>query len=134
LNRIEGIESLIACPYVKADSRTTKNRKTAYQYIDAELASDLRGLLATKLPVVPVFDLPTKEAAKMLQADLSDTGGEQRKGTQLVSKRAASPFYDPLKPEVCSTRLAHPRRSCFASAGWDSLARSDHPRLRCSKE
>jgi len=27
-------------PYVKADSGTTKNRKTAYQYINAELASD----------------------------------------------------------------------------------------------
>ena len=38
-------------------------------------------------------------------------------------------------PFALQSRLPHPRRSYFASAGWDSLiARSDHPRLRYSDE
>ncbi len=59
-------------PFVKADSGTTKNRQTAYQYIDRELANDLRDFLSAKLPATPVFNLPPKEAAKMLQSDLKD--------------------------------------------------------------
>ncbi len=59
-------------PFVKAESGTTKNRQTAYQYIDRELANDLRDFLSAKLPATPVFNLPLKEAAKMLQSDLKD--------------------------------------------------------------
>ena len=47
--------------------------------------------------------------------------GSQRHG---FSNFVSSPF-------ALQSRLPHPRRSCFAYAGWDSLiARSDHPRLR----
>ncbi len=57
-------------PYVKTASGQTKNRQTAYQYIDKALANDLRSFLATKMPQAKVFNLPHKYAAKMLQADI----------------------------------------------------------------
>jgi len=86
-------------PYVKADSGTTKNRQSAYQYIDTDLANDLRGLLSTKLPIATVFDLPTKEAAKMLQADLNDARSmwlsEANKDPIERAKREESYFLKP---------------------------------------
>jgi integrase len=57
-------------PFVKVASGNTKNRQTAHQYIDAELARDLRIHLATKTPNAPAFNLPHKYAALMLQADV----------------------------------------------------------------
>jgi integrase len=83
-------------PYIKAESGTTKNRQVAYQYIDTDLASELRELLKTKLPAATVFNLPTKEAAKMLQADLVDARGlwlsEANKTPDERAKREQSDF------------------------------------------
>lgn len=105
-------------PYVKADSGTTKNRQTAYQYIDVDLASDLKGLLATKLPSATVFDLPTKEAAKMLQADLNDARtmwlSEVNKNPTERAKREESYFLKPTNEAGDALDFHSLRHTCGA--------------------
>jgi len=105
-------------PYVKADSGTTKNRQTAYQYIDVDLASDLKGLLATKLPSATVFDLPTKEAAKMLQADLNDARtmwlSEANKNPTERAKREESYFLKPTNEAGDALDFHSLRHTCGA--------------------
>ena len=60
-------------PYVTAKAGNTKNRKDARQYIQPELAAELRAHIATKAPKAPVFNLPHKaNMAAMLRADLAE--------------------------------------------------------------
>jgi len=60
-------------PYIIAKAGTTKNRKDARQYIQPELATDLRAHIATKAPKAPVFALPHEtNMAAMLRADLAE--------------------------------------------------------------
>ncbi len=60
-------------PYIKVEGGSTKNRQVAYQYIDADLADELRNFLTRHDPGEVVFQLPKKEAAKMIQADLAES-------------------------------------------------------------
>ncbi|SMP65565.1 Site-specific recombinase XerD [Neorhodopirellula lusitana] len=61
-----------ASPYVKVESRSTKNKQVARQYVDESLADDLRKHLAAKTPKAPAFTLPSEyDMADMLRADLA---------------------------------------------------------------
>lgn len=54
-------------------ARSTKNKKDARQYIQAELAADLKAHIATKSPMARVFKLPHEtNMAAMLRDDLAD--------------------------------------------------------------
>ncbi len=105
-------------PYVKADSGTTKNRQVAYQYIAADLASDLRVLLATKLPVATVFDIPAKKAAKMLQADINAARGmwlsESKQDPTERAKREESDFLKPTNESGDELDFHSLRHTCGA--------------------
>ncbi len=60
-------------PYIVAKAGTTKNKKTARQYVNQDLARDLRDHNATKTPQAPVFATPSEfRAADMLRKDLAD--------------------------------------------------------------
>lgn len=60
-------------PYVMCKAGSTKNRQDARQYIQRNLATELRQHVATKAPQAPVFDLPHEsDMAAMLRSDLSD--------------------------------------------------------------
>jgi len=60
-------------PYVTAKAGNTKNRKDARQFIQPELAAELRAHIATKTPKAPVFKLPHEtNMAAMLRADLTE--------------------------------------------------------------
>ena len=58
-------------PYITCKAGSTKNRKTARQYILIDLANRLRVHIESKAPKAPVFSLPADyEMAEMLRGDL----------------------------------------------------------------
>ena len=60
-------------PYVTCKGRSTKNGKDARQYIQPELATNLKAHIRTKSPKAPVFSLPHESSiAQMLRDDLSE--------------------------------------------------------------
>lgn len=70
-------------PYVTCKARSTKNAKDARQYIQADLAGELRAHIATKAPAARVFGMPRREdVAKMLRADLADARREWLKAAR----------------------------------------------------
>ena len=61
-------------PHITAKARNTKKTEDARQYIQPELASDLRTHITTKAPKAPIFNLPHEtNMAAMLRADLAET-------------------------------------------------------------
>lgn len=59
-------------PYITCGAGSTKNRKDARQYIQPELARDLKSHIANKTPKAPVFNLPHESTlARMLRDDLA---------------------------------------------------------------
>jgi integrase len=59
-------------PFVRCKAENTKNHKVARQYIQADLAEELRRLAANKTPATPVFPMPEEwKLASMLRADLA---------------------------------------------------------------
>ena len=59
-------------PYVRCRADNTKNAQEARQYIQTDLAGDLRQLVATKTPTANVFTMPDEfHVAAMLRADLA---------------------------------------------------------------
>jgi len=60
-------------PYITCAAGSTKNKRDARQYIQPELAVELRAHVATKAPATPVFAMPPKDdVATMLRTDLAD--------------------------------------------------------------
>ncbi len=60
-------------PYVRCRAENTKNKQEARQYIQADLALELRRIVATKTPAASVFTLPQEWVmAKMLRGDLAE--------------------------------------------------------------
>ena len=60
-------------PYVTCNARSTKNRKPAKQYIQADLAAELRAHIATKAPRAPVFKMVSEsKIPQMIRDDLAD--------------------------------------------------------------
>ena len=59
-------------PFITCKAGSTKNSKDARQYIQTDVAADLRRLVATKAPHAPVFCMPADwRVAAMLRADLA---------------------------------------------------------------
>src|SRR5262249_39746804 len=64
-------------PYVRCRPENTKNGQEARQYIESDLAGELREIVKTKTAAANVFALPKDwEMARMLRGDLA----EARKG------------------------------------------------------
>ena len=60
-------------PFIMAEARSTKNKKTARQYIQPELAAELSHFVGTKLAGASVFTMPaTYTVATMLRADMEE--------------------------------------------------------------
>ena len=60
-------------PFVRCRAENTKNRQEARQYVQGDLAEELRRLVANKMPSASVFAMPNEwEVAKMLRADLAE--------------------------------------------------------------
>ena len=59
-------------PYVHCRGENTKNKQEARQYIQEDLAEDLRRLVANKTPTASVFNMPNAfDVAAMLRGDLA---------------------------------------------------------------
>jgi hypothetical protein len=79
-------------PYVRCRAENTKNKQEARQYIQADLAGDLRAIVANKTPAAAVFTMPKAfDVAAMLRGDLAE---------------ARKQWLDELKhdPEACRKR------------------------------
>ncbi len=60
-------------PYITCKARSAKNRQDARQYIQPDLAADLRRHVATKAPQAAVFKMPAEyDVADMVRADLAN--------------------------------------------------------------
>ena len=60
-------------PYVRCKAEDTKNGQEARQYIQPDLAEELRRIVATKTPTAPVFPMPDRhDVADLLRADLAE--------------------------------------------------------------
>ena len=58
-------------PHILLDASKTKNRKAARQYVQPDLAADLKRISARAMPGAPVFIMPRREkVATMLRMDL----------------------------------------------------------------
>jgi len=58
--------------YVRCRAENTKNKQEARQYIQVDLAEELRGLVANKTPTANVFPMPDEfHVAEMLRGDLA---------------------------------------------------------------
>jgi len=84
-------------PYVRCRAANTKNKKEARQYIQADLAGELRRLVAQKTPTAPVFSLPDDwRMAAMLRRDLADARklwlDEMKHDPEARGKREESDF------------------------------------------
>ncbi len=70
-------------PYVTCKAGSTKNRKDARQYVQADLAAELRTLAATKAPGATVFAMPCEtDVARMLRFDLATARREWLKAAE----------------------------------------------------
>ena len=59
-------------PYVRCRAENAKNDQGARQYIQGDVAAELRRIVATKTPTAPVFAMPNEwDVADMLRADLA---------------------------------------------------------------
>src|SRR5262249_702818 len=76
---------------------STKNKQEARQYIQADLAEDLRRMVATKTPPANVFSMPDEwHVADMLRGDLADARkawlNEVKHDPETRAKRQESDF------------------------------------------
>jgi len=84
-------------PYITAKAGNTKNRKDARQYIQTDLAAELKAHIATKAPKAPVFAMPHEtNVADMFRQDLADARRawlkQARKDPEEHTRREQSDF------------------------------------------
>jgi len=117
-------------PYVTCRAGSTKNAKDARQYIQPELAEQLRAHVATKAPRAPVFALPHQtNVADMLRADLADARRAWLKATwqnpEEHARRQESDFLAPGNHEGETLDFHSLRHTCGA---WLAIA-GVHPKV-----
>ena len=106
-------------PYITCKAGSTKNRKDARQYIQPELATDLKTHVATKSPKAPTFKLPHEtNLARMLRDDLDDSRkqwlSEAKSDPQEYSQRQQSDFLADVNHESEITDFHALRHTCGA--------------------
>ena len=106
-------------PYITCKAGSTKNRKDARQYIQPELASDLKAHITTKAPKTPVFNLPhASNLARMLRDDLAAARKqwlkEAKKNPQEYAQRQQSDFLADDNHEGEITDFHSLRHTCGA--------------------
>jgi integrase len=116
-------------PYVRCGAENTKNRREAQQYIQADLAAELRALTASKLPQAPAFGIGAGcDLAEALRADLADARkqwlSEADYGTAERERREASDFLQPVNHAGEALDFHSLRYTCGA---WLTI-RGVHPK------
>ena len=106
-------------PYITCKAGCTKNSMDARQYIQPDLAAELRQHVATKAPGAPVFAMPHEtNVADMLRADLADARRAWLKAVPHVpeeyARRDQSDFLSPLNHEHETLDFHSLRHSCGA--------------------
>ena len=106
-------------PYITCRAGATKNSKDARQYIQPDLAAELRQHVATKAPRAPVFAMPHEaDVAEMLRADLANARRAWLKAVQHdpegYARRQESDFLCPLNHEGESLDFHSLRHTCGA--------------------
>ncbi len=117
-------------PYITCGAGSTKNRKDARQYIQPELAEELRAHISTKAPRTPVFGLPHEASlAKMLREDLRAAReawiAEAKKNPQEFSNRQQGDFLAETNHEGETTDFHCLRHTCGA---WLAMTGA-HPKV-----
>ncbi len=117
-------------PYVTCKAGSTKNKKDARQYIQPELAADLKAHIATKAPKAPVFSLPHESnLARMLRDDLAEARKdwlkEAKADPQKYAQRQQSDFLADTNHEGEITDFHSLRHTCGA---WLSMTGA-HPKV-----
>jgi len=109
-------------PYITCSVGSTKNRKDARQYIQADLADELKDHVATKAPRSPVFAMPPEwDVADMLREDLADARREWLEAAtgnpKEYERRAQGDFLTVMNHEKGSTWTSTPYGTP-AGHGW----------------
>lgn len=106
-------------PFITAKAGSTKNRKDARQFIQPELAEQLKAHVATKAPQAPVFAMPNKnQVAPMLQADLAAARAEWVKAAagnvDEQVRRSENDFLKPVNADGAVMDFHSLRHTCGA--------------------
>jgi len=117
-------------PYVTCKAGSTKNKQNARQYIQPELAADLKELIATKAPTAPVFKLPHESnLAQMMRDDLAEARkqwlNEAKDNPQEYARRQENDFLCDTNHEGEITDFHSLRHTCGA---WLSMTGA-HPKV-----
>ena len=117
-------------PYIACKARTTKNGKTAKQYLETQLAGQLRDYLARRSNGSRVFPMPHQSnTARILRTDLAEARAawlkEAEDDADELARREASDFLMATNDEGESFDFHSLRHTCGA---WLALA-GEHPKV-----
>lgn len=108
-------------PFITAKAGSTKNRQDARQFIQPELAAQLKAHVSTKAPQAPVFAMPdNSDVAPMLQADLEAARAEWIKAAADAGnleeqvRRSESDFLKPVNVDGGVLDFHSLRHTCGA--------------------
>jgi len=115
-------------PFIVCKGQSTKNRDDARQYVQPDLANELRQHIATKAPQAPLFAMPDpSDVPEMLRADLADARREWLKAAQDAEerlKREQSDFLADVNDDGAVLDFHALRHTCGA---WSALSGA-HPK------
>ena len=116
--------------YIACKAGTTKNRKTAKQYVEPQLAGELRDYLAARPNGSRVFPMPHEtNTARILRDDLAEARAawleDAKDDVEELTRREASDFLLPTNHEGECFDFHSLRHTCGA---WLALA-GEHPKV-----
>jgi integrase len=120
----------VETPYTACKAGTTKNGKTAKQYLETQLAGDLRDYLTNRSNGSRVFPMPHRSnTARILRTDLAVARAAWLEDTEEdadeLERREASDFLLPTNHEGECFDFHSLRHTCGA---WLALA-GEHPKV-----